>query len=198
MQKKMANAPGELTQLLHRWGHGDQTALDRLVPEVYSELHLMASRHLSRERPSTLQATALVHDLYLRLLQQEKANFENRRAFFGFAAGVMRHILIDHVRARQSEKRGADRVRVPLSEDLLFVDAASEELLDLNDALDELATIDARKAELIQLCAFLGCGRTEAAELLGISVRTAMRDLRVARAWLWQRLGRNASAPSGA
>ena len=100
--------PGNLTQLLHRWGHGDAAALDRLVPEVYPELHAMAARYLSRERPGTIQATALVHDLYLRLLKQEKANFENRRAFFGFAAGAMRHILIDHVRARQSEKRGAD------------------------------------------------------------------------------------------
>jgi RNA polymerase sigma factor (TIGR02999 family) len=193
----MTNASGDLTQLLQRWGLGDQGALDRLVPEVYSELHAMASRYLSRERPSTLQATALVHDLYLRLLRQEKANFENRRAFFGFAAGVMRHILIDHVRTRQSQKRGADRVRVPLSDDLSFVDAASDELLDLNDALDELAAIDARKAELVQLCAFLGCGRSEAAELLGISVRTAVRDLRLARAWLAHRLGRNASAASG-
>jgi RNA polymerase sigma-70 factor, ECF subfamily len=135
-----------------------------------------------------------VHDLYLRLLKQEKANFENRRAFFGFAAGVMRHILIDRVRAQRSDKRGADGVRVPLSDDLSFVDASSEELLDLHRALEELAAVDARKAELIQLCAFLGCGRDEAADLLGISVRTAMRDIRLARAWLVNRLGRASSS----
>jgi RNA polymerase sigma factor (TIGR02999 family) len=183
-------ARGNLTQLLHRWGHGDAAAFDRLVHDVYPELRMMAARYLSRERPGTIQATALVHDLYLRLLKQEKANFENRRAFFAFAAGVMRHILIDQVRARQAEKRGADRVRVPLSDDLPFVDAGGEDMLDMHDALEELAAVDPRKAELVQLCAFLGCSRGEAAELLGISLRTAKRDFRMARAWLSQRLGR--------
>lgn len=186
-------APGDLTVLLHRWGIGDTDARDRLVPEVYPELRAMAARYLSRERPGTIQATALVHDLYLKLLSREKANFENRRAFFAFAAGVMRHILIDYARARRADKRGADAVRVPLHEDLSFVDAGGEELLDLNDALDELAAIDPRKAELVQLCAFLGCSREEAAELLGISLRTAKRDFRLARAWLSQRLGRPSS-----
>jgi RNA polymerase sigma factor (TIGR02999 family) len=179
-----------LTQLLHRWGHGDPAALDRLVHDVYPELHVMASRFLSRERAGTLQATALVHDLYLKLLKQERAHFENRRAFFGFAAGVMRHMLVDQARVRTSEKRGGDAVRVPLSDDLSFVDASSEEMLDLNAALDELARLDPRKAELVELCAFLGCSRSEAAEILGVSLSTAMRDLRMARAWLSQRLGR--------
>ena len=186
-------ARDNLTQLLHRWGHGDAAALDRLVHDVYPELHDMASRFLSRERAGTLQATALVHDLYLKLLKQERAHFENRRAFFGFAAGVMRHILVDQVRVRASEKRGGDAVRVPLSDDLPFVDAGSVEMLDLNRALDELAALDPRKAELVELCAFLGCSRGEAAELLGISLSTAMRDLRLARAWLSQRLGRPVS-----
>jgi RNA polymerase sigma factor (TIGR02999 family) len=190
----MAETPsGNLTQLLHRWGEGDQAAFDRLVQEVYPELHAMASRYLSRERPGTIQATVLVHDLYLRLLKQEKASFDNRRAFFGFAAGVMRHILIDRARARRSEKRGADRVHVPLHDDLPSIDASSEGLLDLDDALKELAAMDPRKAELLQLSVFLGCGRAEAAELLGISERTAIRDLRLARAWLARRLGRPAA-----
>lgn len=188
--------PGDLTQLLHRWGLGDAAALDRLIPEVYPELRAMAARYLSRERPGTIQATALVHDLYLRLLKQEKVNFENRRAFFAFASGVMRHILIDQARARRSQKRGADRVRVPLSDELPFVDAGGEDILDLHDALEELAAIDARKAELIQLCAFLGCSRNEAAELLGISERTVKRDFRLARAWLSRRLGRQTSEVS--
>ena len=154
----------------------------------------MAARYLSRERPGTIQATALVHDLYLKLLAREKASFENRRAFFAFAAGVMRHILIDHARARRAGKRGDNAVRVPLHEDLSFVDAGGDDLLDLNDALDELAAIDPRKAELVQLCAFLGCSREEAAELLGVSLRTTKRDFRLARAWLSQRLGRPSSA----
>jgi RNA polymerase sigma factor (TIGR02999 family) len=150
----------------------------------------MAAGYIRRERPGTLQATGLVHDLYLKLLKQEKANFENRRAFFAFTAALMRHILIDHARARRSEKRGADHVRVPLTDDLPFVDAASEDILDLHEALEELAALDPRKAELVQLCAFLGCSRNEAAELLGVSLRTAKRDFRLARAWLSQRLNR--------
>lgn len=184
----MSDGPGNLTQILQRWGHGDAAALDRLVPEVYPELHAMAVRYMSRQGPATIQATTLVHDLYLRLLRQERANFPNRRAFFGFAAGAMRHILIDHVRTRYAEKRGARSVRVPLSDDLQFVDPSGHDLLDLDRALDDLAALDPRKAELVQLCAFLGCGRGEAAELLGISLATAKRDFRMARAWLSQRL----------
>lgn len=186
----MADGPGDLTQILQRWGHGDAAALDRLVPEVYPELHAMATRYLSRQGPGTIQATTLVHDLYLRLLRQERTNFPNRRAFFGFAAGAMRHILIDHIRNRQAEKRGARSVRVPLTDDLQFVDPSGLDILDLDRALDELTALDPRKAELVQLCAFLGCGRTEAAELLGISLATAKRDFRMARAWLSQRLQR--------
>jgi RNA polymerase sigma factor (TIGR02999 family) len=186
----MSDRPGELTVLLQKWCGGDTSALHHLVPEVYDELHGMARRYLSRERPGTIQATTLVHDLYLRLLRQERANFPNRRAFFGFAAGAMRHILIDHVRARQSDKRGARRARVPLSDDLQFVDPSSEDILDLDRALVELAAFDPRKAELVELCAFLGCGRGEAADLLGISLATAKRDFRIARAWLAQRLQR--------
>jgi RNA polymerase sigma factor (TIGR02999 family) len=182
--------PGHLTQLLNKWGDGDAAALDRIIPEVYPELRAMASRYLSRERQGTIQATVLVHDLYLRLLKQERANFVNRRAFFGFASGAMRHILIDHIRARHSGKRGARRMRVPLTDDLQLVDPTSDDLLDLHDALDELAAFDPRKAELVQLCAFLGCGRTEAAELLEISLTTAKRDFRMARAWLANRLQR--------
>ena len=187
----MSESPGNLTHLLERWGQGDAAAFERLVPEVYPELHAMASRYLSRERPGTIQATVLVHDLYLRLLHQERANFPNRRAFFGFAAGAMRHLLIDHIRRNRSAKRGARRVRVPLSDDLQFVDPTNEDILDLDRALTELAALDARKAEMVQLCAFLGCGRTEAAALLGISPTTAKLDFRLARAWLVRRPQRN-------
>lgn len=185
----MSEPPGHLTQILQTWGQGDAAALDRLIPEVYQELHSMARRHLGFGRATgTIQATMVVHDLYLRLLRQERAAFPNRRAFFAFAAAAMRHIVIDHVRARQAEKRGAGQARVPLSDDLQFVDPTDDEMLDLDRALDELAAIDPRKAELVQLCAFLGCGRAEAAELLGISLATAKRDFRLARAWLSQRM----------
>jgi RNA polymerase sigma factor (TIGR02999 family) len=180
----------DLTRLLQRWTGGDAVALDELVAGVYPDLRAMASRFLSRERAGTLQATALVHDLYLKLLKQQPGHFENRRAFFAFAAGVMRHILVDQVRARRSQKRGSDRERVPLSDDLSFVDADSEELLDMATALDELRALDPRKAELVELCAFLGCSRAEAADLLGVSLPTVKRDFRIARAWLAERLGR--------
>ncbi len=185
----MSDLPaGHLTQLLQHWTQGDQGALDRLVAEVYPELRLMASRYMRGGRSGTIQATMLVHDLYLRMLKQERAHFPNRRAFFGFASGAMRHILIDHVRSGQAEKRGARRERVPLTDDLQLVDPTDADLLDIHDALDELAAFDPRKAELVQLCAFLGCGRSEAAELLDISLATAKRDFRVARAWLARRL----------
>ncbi|MFN7978616.1 MAG: ECF-type sigma factor [Vicinamibacterales bacterium] len=183
-----STAPGHLTQLLQQWHAGDPGSLDRLVSDVYPELHAMASRYMRGGRGSTIQATMLVHDLYVRLLKQERANFPNRRAFFGFASGAMRHILIDHIRGQKADKRGADRVRVPLTEELQLVDASPAFLLDLDRALDELAAFDARKAELVQLCVFLGCGRAEAAELLDISLATAKRDFRLARAWLSRRL----------
>ena len=186
----MGEARGQLTQILHTWGQGETAALDRLMPEVYHELHAMARRHLGYGHTGTIQATMLVHDLYIRLLQQQRASFPNRRAFFAFAAAAMRHIVIDHARARRAEKRGAGRIQVPLSDDLQLLDPADEEILDLDRALDELATLDPRKAELVQLCAFLGCGRGEAADLLGISLATAKRDFRLARAWLSQRMRR--------
>jgi RNA polymerase sigma factor (TIGR02999 family) len=179
-----------LTQLLGRWSGGDPVAMEALVNGVYPELHTMASQFMSRERPGTLHATALVHDLFLKLLRHPPGRFENRRAFFGFAAGVMRHILVDHVRARRAQKRGSDGARIALSDDLSFVDAQSEELLDLTAAIDELREVDPRKADLVELCAFLGCTRSEAADVLGVSLPTAKRDFRLARAWLATRLGR--------
>lgn len=180
----------DLTHLLGRWSDGDPGALEPLVDGVYPELHAIASRIMSRERQGTLHATSLVHDLFLQLLKRPGGRFENRRAFFGFAAGVMRHILVDHVRARRSQKRGAGAERVLLNDDLSFVDAGSEELLDLTAAIDELKDMDPRKAELVELCAFLGCTQAEAADVLGVSVSTAKRDFRVARAWLATRLRR--------
>lgn len=188
--------PGDLTTLLQRWTGGDAAALDRIVSEVYAELRAMAARCVSRERASTVQATVLVHELYMRLLSLSGADFQNRRAFFGFAANVMRHILVDTARTRGALKRGGGAARVPLSDDLALVDATSDHIIDLSNALDELAVVDPRKAELVQLCAFLGCSREEAADLVGVSRRTALRDFRMARAWLSHRLGR-ASADTG-
>lgn len=150
----MDDERGELTHLLQQWGHGDAEAFERLIPEVYPELHAMAARYVRRERPGTIQATVLVHDLYLRMLKQQRADFPNRRAFFAFASGAMRHLLIDRIRAVHAAKRGARRERVPLTDDLQLVDPTNDDILDLDAALTELAALDARKAEMVQLCAF--------------------------------------------
>lgn len=184
-----------LTHLLARWSGGDVIAFEQLVDGVYPELHAVAARVMSGGGTSTLHATALVHDLFLKLLKQPPGHFENRRAFFGFAAGVMRHIMIDHVRARRSQKRGSDHEPVALSDDLPFVNPDGEGLLDLTAAIDELRDMDPRKAELVELCAFLGCTRPEAADILGISLATAKRDFRIARAWLATRLRRPEQPP---
>lgn len=190
----MPEPSSDLTRLLRQWSGGDDAALEQLLPDVYPDLRAMASRYVGRERPGTIQATALVHDLYLRLLQQKRATFPNRRAFFGFAAAAMRHMLIDRIRATRSQKRGAQRTRVPLTDDLQFVDPTNDDILDLDQALTELAAIDPRKAEMVQLCVFLGCEQREAADLLGISLTTAKLDFRLARAWLDVRLRRDPAA----
>ena len=189
------SAQENLTHLLGRWSGGDAAAFEALADGVYPELHAIASRIMSRERKGTLHATALVHDLFLQLLKHPAGRFENRRAFFGFAAAVMRHILVDHARARRSQKRGGGAERVVLHDTLSVVDAESEDLLDLTAAIDELKRMDPRKAELVELCAFLGCTQAEAADVRGVSGRTAKRDFRVARAWLATRLRR--SDPEG-
>ena len=139
-----------------------------------------------RVGPSRPQAGVEFELSFARRISATRSTISDRS--IGFAAGAMRHILIDHIRAQASDKRGAGRVRVPLSDDLQFVDPGNHDILDLDQALTELAAFDARKAELVQLCAFLGCGRAEAAELLDISLATAKRDFRMARVWLSRRM----------
>jgi RNA polymerase sigma factor (TIGR02999 family) len=168
---------------------GDREAFERLLPLAYSELRATAERHLRHERPGhTLQATALVHELYLRLVNQRKAEWADRAEFYRFAAKLMRLILIDHARTKGRAKRGGGSVNVPLCEDLPWIDAAGPELLDLETALQDLTALDERKARLIELRAFLGCSLPEAAETMGISLATAGRDLAFAKAWLSRRL----------
>ena len=189
--------PGEdITQLLHSWKGGDGKSLDDLLSISYSKLHSIATSFLRRERPGhTLQATGLVHELYLVLLTRKSIDLESRDHFYSFAAYMMRLILRDWARNRLAQKRGGDAVRVPLSDDLHWVNADSEELLDLDRALTELDGLDHRKAELIQLKTFLGFSTEEAAASLGISKATADRDLRLAKAWLYERLHPEAIDP---
>jgi RNA polymerase sigma factor (TIGR02999 family) len=181
--------PGEITVLLQRWKGGDNDALEQLIPHVYPHLRQVAAGYLRREPGDhTLQPTALVNELYLKLLQQRKASLEDRSHFYTFAAKLMRRILADHARGVKAEKRGSGLAPVPLSEEIPWVNLNSGDVLDVNLALDELETVDPRKVRLAELNYFLGCTAAESAALLGISVATAERDLTLVRSWLRSRL----------
>ncbi|MBZ5604548.1 MAG: sigma-70 family RNA polymerase sigma factor [Acidobacteriia bacterium] len=181
--------PGEITVLLHRWNGGDEGALDQLVPHVYPHLHDLAEVYLRRESSGhTLQPTALVHELYLKLLQQRKAGWQDRAHFYVFAAKMMRRILTDHARAVHAVKRGSGVAPVPLSNEIAWFSLTSADAIDVNRALDDLETVDPRKVRLVELRYFLGCTVPESASLLNISVATAERDLLMVRNWLHSRL----------
>jgi RNA polymerase sigma factor (TIGR02999 family) len=180
---------GDITQLLQAWKDGRTEALEQLIPLVYPDLKRIAYSYLRRERAGhTLQATGLVHELYLRLCNQREANWQDRSHFFTFAAKVMRMLLADHARRNLREKRGGHNERVPLSDQLPWVDLNGPEYIDLDSALDELEKIDKRKSQMVELCHLLGCTTEESAEILHISLATAERDLKFARGWLYRRL----------
>jgi RNA polymerase sigma factor (TIGR02999 family) len=180
---------GDITQLLQEWKEGRPEALQQLIPLVYPDLKRIAYSYLRRENPGhTLQATGLVHELYLKLCNQREANWEDRRHFYTFAAKVMRMLLTDHARRNLRDKRGGQQERVPLSDQLPWVDLNGPEYMDLDAALDELEKIDKRKAQMVELCHLLGCTTQESAEILHISLATAERDLKFARGWLYRRL----------
>jgi RNA polymerase sigma factor (TIGR02999 family) len=181
---------GEITLLLAKWKDGEPSAFEELMPLVYPHLRQVAAAYVRRERnPDVLQGTALVHELYLRLRNQKKAGWEDRRHFYTFSARVMRLILIDHAREAQAQARGGRHERVPLSDDLAFVDIGSAEMLDLNRALDELAVIDAEKVQMVELRYFLGCTAEETAALMQVSKATVDRELRFVKSWLYRRIG---------
>ena len=185
----MQGEAGDITVLLRKWTAGDAEACDQLMPHVYPHLHQVATAYLRRESEGhTLQPTALVHELYLRLLQQRKPDWNDRAHFYAFAATVMRRILMDHARAAHAGKRGSGLPHVPLCEEIPWVNLNSADVLDLNHALDELDAVDPRKARIVELRYFLGCTVLEAASILNISVATAERDLTMARTWLYAKL----------
>jgi len=188
-------AKGDITLLLAKWKDGEPSAFEELMPLVYPHLRQVAAAYVRRERnPDVLQATVLVHELYLRLLNQKKAAWEDRRHFYTFAAKVMRMILIDHARETQAQARGGDRERIPLSDDLAWIEIDSPELLDLNRALDELAAFDAGKVQLVELRYFLGCTAEETATLMQVSKSTVDRDLKFIKSWLFCRIHPGAAA----
>ena len=175
-----------MTRLLEAWRGGDEIARDRLVPLIYQELRRRAAGHLRRERRGhTLRPTDLVHETYLRLCAQNPA-WENRDQLFGVASRLMRRILVDHARARLASKRGG--IRVTLVEGLASSSPAEPDMLDLDDALTELALLDERQAHLVELRFFGGLNIEETARALDISVATANRDWVTAKAWLYRRL----------
>lgn len=183
--------PDGITQLLIDWGKGDQAALERLMPLVYSELRRLASNYLRRERVGhTLQPTALVNEAYLKLIDQKNAKWQNRAQFFGISAQLMRRILVDHARQRQAVKRGgSDQQRLSItSAEAAVADQPALDLLALNEALDELAQMDPQQGRIVELKFFGGLSIEETAEVLGISHATVERDWKSARAWLRQQL----------
>jgi RNA polymerase sigma factor (TIGR02999 family) len=181
--------PAPVTAWLHAWSAGDRSALETLLPVVYSELHRQAERALRRESPGhTLQATALVHEAYLRLVDQDHARWQNRAQFLGVAAQLMRRVLVDHARARQAAKRGGAARCVTLSDADVVTEAQGSDVLALHEALERLAALDPDQARLVELRYFVGMTIEETAEALGISPATVKREWAIARAWLRREL----------
>jgi RNA polymerase sigma factor (TIGR02999 family) len=179
--------PKEITQLLSRFSAGDRGVEDQILALVYKDLRRLARHYLAQERRDhTLQATALVHEAYMRISQQNGVKWENRAHFFAVAARAMRRILIDHARGVKAEKRGGHKVS--LESALLYSDAQSVELLALDEALTRLATWDPRQAQVVEMKFFAGLSVEEIAQVLNIGVRTVKRDWSLARAWLYGEL----------
>jgi len=178
-----------VTSLLNDWVKGDARALEQLLPLVYPDLHGLARAYLRRgARPVTLQTTAVVNELFVKLLVNPPRRLESRRHFYVLAARVIRMALVDHYRETSADKRGGRHQRVPLHDDLAWVDANSAEMLSFDRALEELEQLDREQAELFGMRFLLGCTAEETAELTGLSKSTVDRRVRWARAWLFQRL----------
>ena len=180
-----------VSKLLLNWGQGDQGAREALIPLVYDELRRLARRYLRRERPDhTLQSAALVNEAYLRLVRQDQPQWQNRAHFFGVAAQLMRHILVDHARNRAAAKRGAGAPRLTLDPDVALPQARDVDLVALDDALNQLAALDPQQSRLVELRFFGGLSIEETSVVLGVSPATVKREWATARAWL-QREMRN-------
>ncbi len=181
--------PGEVTRLLVQLSAGHRGAEAQLIPLVYSELRRLAAHYLRSERSDhTLQPTALVHEAYIKLTRLQDINWQSRSHFFATAATLMRRILVDHARAHRADKREGFREAVSLEEALVVSPARSAQLIALDEALDRLAKLDARRSKIVELRFFGGLGEEETAQVLGVSARTVKRDWRVAKAWLYNEL----------
>jgi RNA polymerase sigma factor (TIGR02999 family) len=179
----------DVTRLLQDWSRGDMSAFDRLIPKVVADLRQMAYRHFQREPDGhTLQPTALVNEVYLRLLKQRQVHWENRAQFFSFAGLLMRRILVDSAKARKAERRGGGAIEVPLDDALKLADLRNVDLEALDEALRQLEAMDRRLAQIVDLRFFVGLTNEQIAEALEISVSTVKREWQTAKAWLHQAL----------
>ena len=181
----MEAAPDGVTQLLINWRNGDKAALDQLTPLVYEELRRLARSFMGRERQNhTLQTSALINEAYLKLVDQDETNWQNRAHFFAVAAQIMRHILVDHARSYRYEKRGAGAQHVGLDDVQVVSEERAGELVALDEALTHLATVDPRKSRIVELRFFGGLNIDETAEVTELSPTTVQREWRAAKAWL--------------
>jgi RNA polymerase sigma factor (TIGR02999 family) len=181
--------PSDVTGLLQAWGQGDEAALHELLPLVYHQLHEAARRYMAAERPGhTLQATALIHETYLRLVSVRRVKWQNRAHFLAVCARLMRRILVDFARSRGYQKRGGDATNVDFDEALVVSADPAVNLVALDDALRRLAEVDERKTRVVELRFFGGLSVKETAEVLKVSVDTVMRDWKLAKAWLLREL----------
>lgn len=186
--------PESVTRLLVDWKNGNHEALDQLTSILYGELRRLASSYLSREKPGhTLQPTALVHEAYMGFASLQSLDYKDRSHFLAIAARLMRQILIQHARSRGAAKRGGGVLRVPMADELVVSDESSPVLIALDDALNELAKVDERKSQMVEMRYFGGLTREEIAEAMSISIPTVTRQLRLAQAWLY----RHATEPQG-
>ncbi|MDM7921171.1 MAG: sigma-70 family RNA polymerase sigma factor [Pyrinomonadaceae bacterium] len=187
------HSPNEITRMLIELTDGNQDVVNQILPHIYDELRRLAGSYLRKERSNhTLQPTALVHEAYMKLIDQRQVKWQNRAHFFGIAAQVMRRILMDHARKHLANKRGGDAEILPLEEEILVVSHdKSAELVALDDALQQLGEIDPQKARIVELRYFGGLSIEETAEVLAISVPTVNRHWRMAKAWLYSELSNN-------
>jgi RNA polymerase sigma-70 factor (ECF subfamily) len=186
----MTPAPHQVTRLLKEWSEGDETALEQLMPLVYGELHRLAHQHMRHEKAGhILQTSALINEAYLRLVDEPQIHWQNRAHFFGIAARLMRRILVDEARKRNSAKRGGAAIQVSLNEATSVAQEQAANVVALDDALKNLEAIDSRQSEIVELRFFGGLSIEETADVLKVSTGTVMRDWTFARAWLRNEMG---------
>ena len=183
----------DITLLLRRWEHGEATALDELMPLMYERLRRLARQRLKSEPDASLNTTGLVHEAYLQLVESPGVHVQDRGHFLGLASRVMRHLLVDHVRRRKAAKRGLGVAALELDEDIVIPDDAVEPIIELDEALQQLAIVDERRSRILEQRYFGGLSLEETAEALDVSLATVKRELRAARAWLAAELKPQAS-----